>query len=207
MLKKKEIIISAVIVFVVGFISIFFLHLAINVEDAKEEAEIINLERRIIFEELENYIIKEEEGRWIISNEIINLSFSAPSLWVASKEIIDHPGEESEKAITLKSPDYEAGDHLYPEKGCKIYLTVYQEENHYQYLEQKIEDTLLNNNEKELLEVKGSFGLVYETDHSIITRTPIDKRIHEIGLYISSEDNNCKDDYYSLIDTITPFHD
>lgn len=204
MSKNKKIFFSIVLVFILALTLILLLHFLFSTSKNinNEEPEIINLEREYVFEDLENYIIEGSEEELIVKNKNIGLLFTAPPTWNIEKEEFNITNNNNEKVIIIKSPDYQESNDFYPREGCKIYFAAYTEESYYNHLKQKIESTLLDKNDTELVEVNEFFGVIYEVENKIIVRIPAKERIYEVGLYFLEEDSDCRNAYYSLINTI-----
>ncbi len=209
MTKKKKIVISTVVfslIFLTLALLLHFIFVA-SKDLERKDPEIINVGRNYNYKELESYIIEEKEDDLIVINKSTGFSFSAPSSWKLEKKTITTDEKNKENILIFTSPDYIKGDSLYPSEGCKMHLAIYQEENYYQHLKQKINDITKKDEKTELIEISGIFGVIYETENKIIIRLPEKENIYEVGLYTSPEDKDCKNIYYSLLETIVLNHD
>ncbi len=170
-----------------------------------KKEEIINLSKDYNFENPENYLFYQEDGKTILQNENLKFSFKIPNNWT-----FEGFKDDFVSGLNLFSPNYKEDENFLLKNGCKSIIIIYEEDNEYLYIEEVINH--LKNNEiirdnTELIEVDGLSGYMTgkeEGSYYKSIKIPLDNKIYSIeALFSINEKEFCEESYKNLLNSIS----
>ncbi len=184
---------------------IVFLFLFVFLFSGSKEEEIIDLGKDYTFEDPQNYLFYQEDGKTLLQNKNLEFSFEIPDSWT-----IEGFKDDFASGLNLLSSDYKEDENFLLKSGCKSILTVYEKDDEYLYLEDVIshsEDNEIIRDNVEIIEIDGISGYmtgIREDSYYKNTRIPLDNRIYSIeGLFSSNDKELCEESYSNLLNSIS----
>jgi hypothetical protein len=184
---------------------IVFLFLFILLFSGNKEKEPIDLGKNYNFENPENYLFYQEDGKTILQNKNLEFSFEIPDSWT-----FEGFQDDFSSGLNLLSSDYEEDENSLLKNGCKSIITIYEEEDDYLYLEEVIDrykDKDIVRDNAEIIEIDGISGYITgkeETSYYKNIKVPLDNKIYSVeGLFSIKEKKLCEETYDDLLNSIS----
>ncbi len=193
---KKIKVLLPIIVFIFLFVFLF---------SERKEEKIIDLGKDYTFEDPQNYLFYQEDGKTLLQNKNLGFSFEIPDSW-----IVEGFKDGFASGLNLLSSDYKEDENFLSKDGCKLILTVYENDDEYLYLKDIISH--LKNNEiirdnVEITEIDGISGYmtgIKEDSYYRNIKIPLNNKIYSIeGLFSSNNKELCEESYSNLLNSIS----
>lgn len=194
-MKKIKVLLPLIILF-----PLFFLFLREN-----KKHEIIDFSKNYHFEDPANYLFYQENDKIIIQNKKLDFSFKIPVSWS-----FEGFKDDFASGLNIISPDYKEDKNFILENGCKSTLTIYEENNEYQYMEDVVnyyKNNGITRDNAEIKEINGMFGYVTgtrEDSHYKSIKIPLNNKIYSIeGLFSDKSKDFCEESYNNLLNSVS----
>jgi hypothetical protein len=208
-IKKKRIVLFAL------FFVLFLLIVVLFRSFVSSKEEESTLERTYIFEDLENYSFDEKGNDVFVENSDLGFSFNISKEWnIKESEMAIFSEEYPEKALLFLSPSYKESEYedFTPQSGCKMYISVCEEENYFNSLSESIKDVVDGYVQDEMFTVvdigginSAGYGINSEhptTRNSVVV--PTEGKVYEIGVFFAESDEDfCKKSFNDLLKSIS----
>lgn len=178
-----------------------------------------NILEEVTYEPIDNYVVKEIDGRKVIENENVGLELRVPDGWGVEKFVgtfVDKSGNY-ENAIIISSPDAEIDPAInIPKKGCGLSLSVeyrYSEEK-YQDLYHLIIDLQENSGDIsedykiiEISEKPALWEVFFDDDvfgKAILVSLPVEEKVFVFEtIIIPEEKDRCLSEFTNILEEVT----
>ena len=193
---KKIKVLLPIIVFILLFVFLF---------SGSKEEEIIDLGKDYAFEDPQNYLFYQEDGKTLLQNKNLGFSFEIPDNW-----IVEGFKDDFASGLNLLSSDYKEDENFLLKGGCKSILTVYENDDEYLYLEDVIghlKDSEIIRDNVEIIEIDGISGYITgirEDSYYKNIKIPLNNKIYSIeGLFSGNDKELCEESYSNLLNSIS----